>query len=832
MIMRKFAILFCLLGSLAFARAADYPLGDYVELEDARPVDEAAWDALGDDLFFTWGSKDVHYSHKNVPSVEFRTDTAIYAWRGERISALALIYSKHESKELQLSLSDFVREGKSTPTESSANFVNYVMTDELNKDGNGSCGYRPDKTKFDSSMVADVIDKQLIKDLKARHVRPVWCSFEVPLDIEPGDYNVTLKLKRGRSTLGTLNITIHVLDKTLPAPADYKFHVDIWQQPYSVSRYYKVPKWSDEHFEAMRPMMKALARAGQKSISTEIIYEPWGDQSHDKFDPMIETVKKRDGSWSYDYTVFDKWVQFMMDCGIDKEIKCFSMVPWDMSFRYYDEATGSYKFLSAQTTSQEYKDFWIPLLTNFVAHLKEKGWYDITTICMDERGIGAMMDAYNLLQSVAPGMRMSLAGSYHKELVDKLDYYSLQYAEPFTKEQIEARKAAGQISTIYMCCSSAYPNCHTFSAPAEATCMPLHGVQRGFEGILRWAYNNWSEDPLRDTRYRMFGAGDMYMVYPGFRSSVRFERFIEGVQDAEKIRILREEYKNSGNTEALELLESKVNAFGQGKINRENAATLVRDLERVLNGEPLPPVPPRDSYCEVGLSDAGKSVAIQKRWLKSATTTGAKKELAYTSSLPSSSGYVMAPKIEAEQGSSFTLNAKATTNDDDIRYTRAVVCADWNCDKIFNTYGSEAVASFGKANSGTADMLDITANFNVPSDAVIGESRIRIRYADAWDAEPDPCGNNMKGFTFDIPLLITAPSGVAVNTADGVADYTYSAGIFNFPAPTEVVIFSSAGAIICHEKGILSLKTGSYPQGSYVVKIKQDKKTASTKIIL
>ncbi|MEG1574785.1 MAG: DUF4091 domain-containing protein, partial [Bacteroidales bacterium] len=548
--MRNFAILFCLLSTFVFAHAADYPLDDYIELEDTKPIDEAAWSALDNGLFFTWGSKDIRYSYKNVPKVEYRTDTSIYAWRGERISALALIYSKVENKALQLSLSDFVQGDKKIRTESTVNFVNYVMTDALNAGGGGTCGARPDHSRYDSSMSADVIDKLLIKDLKAKHVRPVWCSFEIPRDITPGDYVVTLNLKRGPVTLNTLNITIHVLDKTLPKPSDYVFNVDIWQQPYSVSRYYKLPKWSKEHFDAMRPMMKALARAGQTSISTEIIYEPWGDQSHDKFDPMIETIKKRDGSWSYDYTVFDKWVEFMMDCGINKEIKCFSMVPWDMSFRYWDESAGYYKTLYAQSSSQAYRDFWTPLLTNFATHLKEKGWYDITTICMDERGIGAMMDAYNLLQSVVPGMRMSLAGAYHKELLDKLYYYGLQYGEPFTKADIESRKAKGLITTLYTSCSQVVPNTYTFSSPAEMTCLSIHSMQCGVSGFMRWAYNNWGEDPLRDSRYRLWGAGDPFLIYPGFRSSVRFERFIEGVQDAEKIRILRDEYEKTGNKEA------------------------------------------------------------------------------------------------------------------------------------------------------------------------------------------------------------------------------------------------------------------------------------------
>ena len=47
-----------------------------------------------------------------------------------------------------------------------------------------------------------------------------------------------------------------------------------------------------------------------------------------------------------------------------------------------------------------------------------------------------------------------------------------------------------------------------------------------------------------DSRFRSFPAGDCFMVYPG-GSSIRMERLVEGIQDFEKIQILRKEIKGS-----------------------------------------------------------------------------------------------------------------------------------------------------------------------------------------------------------------------------------------------------------------------------------------------
>ena len=104
-----------------------------------------------------------------------------------------------------------------------------------------------------------------------------------------------------------------------------------------------------------------------------MFYEPWGDQSHDKFSAMVRTTRTKSGEWQYDYTVFDQWVKLCEECGISEQINCFSMVPWDMSFRYYDEAQGKEVDLKTTTSSAEYKALWTAFLKSFAAHLKQQG---------------------------------------------------------------------------------------------------------------------------------------------------------------------------------------------------------------------------------------------------------------------------------------------------------------------------------------------------------------------------------------------------------------------------------------------------------------------------
>lgn len=260
------------------------------------------------------------------------------------------------------------------------------------------------------------------------------------------------------------------------------------------------------------------------------------------------------------------------------------MVPWDMSFRYYDEAQQKNIDLKTTTKSNEYKELWTSFLQSFSAHLKAKGWFDKTCIAMDERGLDNMLDAYNIAQQAVPGIKMALAGTHHAELVDKLYDYCIGFGETFTQEELAKRKAKGWVSTTYTCCSNTEPNLFSNSLPAEAAYLPIHSIANGFDGYLHWSWMNWDDHSLTDTRYRLFASGDTYLIYPGPRSSVRYERFIEGVAMAEKVRILRQYFSENANVTALNQLNNMVKAFSLPGIPQgQTASQMVRELNDFLN---------------------------------------------------------------------------------------------------------------------------------------------------------------------------------------------------------------------------------------------------------
>lgn len=509
-------------------------------------------------------------------------DTLVTAWRGERVGIQAVLYGEAgTTAPLRVRLTLKPRRGVPSPEQwGTAGWVSYVTTDNFQ-----ACGAHPNH--LTPYQVADVIEPDTATYVSERgKARPIWCTIEVPADATAATYPGTLEVydvKTGKA-VSRLNLKLCVKDRTLPTPHDQHFYTDFWQQPYAVSGYYKLDRWSDAHFDALRPYLKLLARSGQRTVSAILFYEPWGDQSHDKFDAMIRTTKHKDGSWSYDYSIFDRWVELCEACGLDGRINCYSMVPWDMTFRYYDEAAGRDIDLRTTTDSPAYKELWTSFLKSFARHLKEKGWYERTAIAMDERGLPNMLDAYRIAQEAVPGIQMSLAGSYHKELADKLSDYCISYWERFSPEERDLRRKKGWITTTYVCCSTPRPNIFSNSLPVEATWLPLYCVANGFDGFLHWSWMNWGNDPLTDSRFRLFSPGDTYLIYPGPRSSIRYERYMEGIALAEKYRVLREAAETRRDTATVSRLERGMQGFAPIKTPPATTmATLVRAFEDLVN---------------------------------------------------------------------------------------------------------------------------------------------------------------------------------------------------------------------------------------------------------
>jgi len=549
-------LLIALLAACAEPRPAK-TCDTYAEALDPAPDTLADWSKVSKRLNVSFGSIDARYAKSSIPAAEKITAWKGCGWRGERISAQAVLWSAADIEQVECEFTPF-RSGENTLDAgiAQARFVRYVLTDVFEP----GCGYRKPEN-FPASLSPDMLDTLGCFHLEAKTARPVWLTFDIPADAQPGVYSGTLTIFTRKQKPQKLNISLEVLPQTLPDTKDWKFHLDLWQHPSAVARVHHVKPWSEEHWKLLEAPMKMLADAGQKVITATINKEPWNHQCYDAYEDMIVWTKNTDSSWTYDYAVFDRWIEFMMQSGITKMINCYSMIPWNNELRYYDAASGKHVDISAKPGSKEFVELWTPFLRDFRKHLDEKGWMNITNIAMDERSPEDMKATLELLQKVAPEFGVSLADNHKSyQQYPYLKDICVQFGASFEESDLAYRKQNGLISTYYVCCADKFPNVFTFSDPAEAAYIAWYATAAGLDGFLRWAYNSWVENPVTDSRFRTWPAGDTYIVYPDGRSSIRFERLREGIQDAEKIRILREQLMIS-SPDKLDKLNEAVEKF-------------------------------------------------------------------------------------------------------------------------------------------------------------------------------------------------------------------------------------------------------------------------------
>ena len=534
-----------------------------------------------------WATTGSHCVIGGGPSLEYQKKAFNHsAWRGEKVFAQAVISSDAELKDVTVAVSD-LRSGKSVIGSGniSVQFVSFVVSDLLDTTKFGQCSSREDKSKWGEVLVADVLALKESMNIPSGRKQPVWMTVNVPSDAKPGKYTGRMSVSSSNAKTRSLPVELVVSDHILPPAHDWAFHLDLWQNPYSVARYAGVPLWSEAHFEAMRPVMRMLAEAGQKSVTATIMNRPWNGQTEDAFGSMVTKIRRIDGSWLYDYTIFDRWVEFMFSLGIDRQINCYSMIPWALEFDYYDQATSSPTTFQAAPGSEEYNEYWGSFIADFSRHLKAKGWFEKTMIAMDERPMESMQAVLSLIRRTEPDFKISLAGNYHEPINFGIADFSEGFApkKEFPESAKAKRKGLGLTTTFYTCCAEAHPNMFVISDPDEAAWLGWFAQAENYDGYLRWAYNSWTMDPLADARFRTWPAGDCFVVYPGGRGSVRFSKLVEGIQDFEKIRILKEQWRKEDDDSKLSHLAGILKSFSSEKLLEEGPANALTAAKSFLD---------------------------------------------------------------------------------------------------------------------------------------------------------------------------------------------------------------------------------------------------------
>ena len=531
------------------------------------------------------GTTDAIYFRSEVPDVDANAHSwEGTGWRGERLDAVVVVWSRDPIEQVHFDQQDLVGAQGHVLSGASVQLrmVRYVLSNYPAAARNATCDEKPPG----AWLLPDRLEPLDRFDLPARTARPVWLSIDIPAGAAPGTYQGALRVAAGNQST-TLRLQVRVQQAVLPPPHDWAFRLDLWQNPWVIAWYYHVRPWSDEHKTLLRAHLKRYADAGGKFITTYAVHSPWQDNSYMIEGGMIEWIKESTGSWRFDYRIFDEYVALAIEAGIDNAITIYTPVPWGNRFRYLDERTGSYVYEEWPPASDAFRTAWRAFLDSLQQHLQRKGWLEKAYLGINENPLPVTMAAIKAIRDHSPKWKITYAGDWHDELDGRLDDYSAQLTKEPTADQLRARSARGFTSTFYVSCFPSMPNTFVFSPPVEARWLGWYAAAHGYDGFLRWAYDAWPADPVRDARHTLWPAGDTFLVYPGADSSIRFEKLREGIVDYEKVRILRRQAEHSDDKDVKRLtgeLERSLEAIaGERTFDDREVRALLQGARDTMN---------------------------------------------------------------------------------------------------------------------------------------------------------------------------------------------------------------------------------------------------------
>ena len=175
--MKILSLIICLFSALLVSTAScskNRPLKDceiYDEAVDPSPDETADWGSVEPGLHASIGSIDKRYFKSSIPKLTEKEKWSGTAWRGEKVSAQLVLWSKDPVEQVECVFSEFVGENGQLLSAhiARARFVRYVITDEF-ADG---CGKRKPED-FAAYLYPDALDNVECFDMERKTERPVW----------------------------------------------------------------------------------------------------------------------------------------------------------------------------------------------------------------------------------------------------------------------------------------------------------------------------------------------------------------------------------------------------------------------------------------------------------------------------------------------------------------------------------------------------------------------------------------------------------------------------------------------------------------------------------
>ena len=406
----------------------------------------------------------------------------------------------------------------------------------------------------------------------SRQYRSLWLTFDIPEDAVPGDYAVTVRAlpcchkyqpngsffhdPGAENQIFDLPVTLHVGKTALP-PQEL-LHTE-WFHTDSLSRYYGVEVFSEEHWRITENFIRSAAEHGINMLLTPVITPPLDTPvGKERLTVQLVDMELEGSKWRFGFEKLERWVSICRKYGITHLEMPHLFTQWGAvaTPKIMAKVDGVEKRVfgwDVEAGSPAYRTF----LEQFIPALRQKleglgfdndhVYFHISDEPSPEHQeafLTALRQVKGLLDDCHIFDALTSFEFYKKGLV-KTPVVANDYIQPFFDASVPDL-------WVYYCCvqGDKVPN-RFFAMPSYRNrIMGVLMYLYDTVGFLQWGFNFYSAkysihpiDPFRcadgDCGYP---AGDPFLVYPGEGgkplSSIRGEVQDDALLDLRALRML------------------------------------------------------------------------------------------------------------------------------------------------------------------------------------------------------------------------------------------------------------------------------------------------------
>lgn len=422
----------------------------------------------------------------------------------------------------------------------------------------------------------------------------LWITVELPTDIEPKKYPITVTLSKNGEAVSENTFELDVIDAVMPKQQliyTQWFHCDC------IANYYDTPVFSERFWCLTESFIRTAVHTGVNMLLTPIFTPPLDTAvGGERLTVQLVDVYVSGKNYRFGFEKLTRWIRLAKRCGIEYfEIShLFSQWGAVAAPKIIANVNGESKSIfgwGTKASGRKYSAFLRTFLPELINVLKAEGIESRTFFHISDEPNSEQLKSYSKAKAtVAP-----LLDDF--PIIDALSDYEfykngiISHPIPCTDKIEEFISKGFEKPWTYYCCGQGGSLSNRFfGMPLAVTrAIGLQFFKFDIEGFLQWGYNFYNTqyslaavDPYRVTDAGgAFPSGDSFTVYPGKNGaieSVRSVVFYEALQDMRALTLLS---SIIGKQSALNIIENKFDSVTFKEYPRKTSEIL--ELRQIVN---------------------------------------------------------------------------------------------------------------------------------------------------------------------------------------------------------------------------------------------------------